>query len=507
MTPLECALDHTESRLPCSPPSFINQRVPMKKSLYILILSICLWPALRTGPAAAHPHVFVDASLTFVLNGTGLAAIRENWLFDDLFSRAILSDLGLTSETLATPEGQAAIREGAFAYLKNYGWFTFVESGGKRVPITETHDFRASLRDGRLVYDFTVPLNLPLSEMNNFRMGVFDPEYYTDIVLVDGGPAFEIDGMVQVSHTIRPGKDQTYWQFIVPDMIHLSVSGAPGEALQPAATAMQEVESPGPVERLMTLVRATQRELTQHLNDFGMELADNPFGSALWLFLGLSFVYGVVHAVGPGHGKAVVCSYFLANPGSLAAGAIMGNAITFVHMGSAAVAVGAAYLIFSSGMGGFAEASRAIQPASYGLLALMGLFLAFRAIRDIRMGGLLSPSCDCTHENEPDDLRSMLTVSFVTGLIPCPGAAVILAFAIGLNIFWTGVLALICMALGMGVTTTLFAWFAVTARSVTLQLSGSNKKILNRVYAGLSICGALAITLFGGALFFGSIGA
>jgi len=479
----------------------------MKKSLCILILSVCLWPALRTGPAAAHPHVFVDTSLTFVFDDTGLAAIRENWLFDDLFSRAILSDLGLAPETLATPEGQAAIRDGAFAYLKNYGWFTFIESGGRRIPVTRTRGFRASLQGGRLVYDFTVPLNLPLSEMSNFRMGVFDPEYYTDIVLVDGGPTFEIDGMVQVSHTIRPGRDQTYWQFIVPDMIHLSVSGAPGGAPQPQAAEMREVDSPGPLEQLMSFVRAAQRELTRRLNDFGMELRDNPLGSALWLFLGLSFVYGVVHAVGPGHGKAVVCSYFLSNPGSLASGAIMGNAITFVHMGSAAVAVGAAYLIFSSGMGGFAEASRTIQPASYGLLTLMGLFLVFKSVRDIRRGGLLAASCDCGRENGPDDLRSMLTVSFVTGLIPCPGAAVILAFAIGLNLFWTGVLALICMALGMGVTTTLFAWFAVTTRSVTLQLSGSNKRIFNRVYAGLSICGAAAIALFGGALFLGSVGA
>jgi nickel/cobalt transporter (NicO) family protein len=287
-------------------------------------------------------------------------------------------------------------------------------------------------------------------------------------------------------------------------MIHLSVSGAPGEAAQTAAD-MREADSPGPMERLMAFVRSAQKELTQRLNTFGMELANNPFGPALWLFLGLSFVYGVVHAVGPGHGKAVVCSYFLANPGSLAAGAIMGNVITFVHMGSAAVAVGAAYMIFSSGMGGFAEASRAIQPASYGLLALMGLFLVIKAVRDIRKGGLLSPACNCAHENEPDDLKSILTVSFVTGLIPCPGAAVILAFAIGLNIFWTGVLALVCMALGMGLTTTLFAWFAVTARSVTLQLTGSNKVVFNRIYAGLSICGASAIALFGGALFFGSI--
>lgn len=482
----------------------------MKNPVSILLLLACLWAVLPVPPAAAHPHVFVDASVTFVLDDSGLAEVRENWIFDDLFSRAVMSDLNLTPADLDTPGGQAAIRDGAFAYLKNYGWFTFIESGGKRVPVTEARDFRASLSDGRLVYDFTLPVGLPADRMNGFRLGVFDPEYYTDIVLVDGGVAFEVDGMLRVSHTIRPGKDQTYWQFIVPDMIHLSVSGAGGQSAPPqqVEAELQAMPSPGPVERIMGLVRAAQRELTQRLNDFGMELRDNPFGSALWLFLGLSFVYGVVHAVGPGHGKAVVCSYFLANPGSLAAGAVMGNAITFVHMGSAAVAVGAAFMIFSSGLGGFAEASRALQPASYGLLTLMGLFLTAKAVRDAARGGLLSASCrGCARdENEPDDFKSILTVSFVTGLVPCPGAAVILAFAIGLNLFWVGMLALVCMAVGMGVTTTLFAWFAVTARSVTLTLSGRNKTLFNRIYAGLSVCGGLAITLFGGALFLGSMG-
>jgi ABC-type nickel/cobalt efflux system permease component RcnA len=96
-------------------------------------------------------------------------------------------------------------------------------------------------------------------------------------------------------------------------------------------------------------------------------------------------------------------------------------------------------------------------------------------------------------------------VSFVTGLIPCPGAAVILAFAIGLNIFWTGVAALLAMALGMGLTTTLFAWFAVSARKAALTLSGRNRRLFNYVHAGLSICGAAAIGLFGTALFIGSL--
>jgi len=473
-------------------------------SLLIMLAFILFGP---TQKVEAHPHVYVDASLTFVVDDSGLVSVRQNWLFDDIFSKAIMADLQLDATSLATPQGQDAIKNGAFAYLANYQYFTLIETDGKRIPITTVEGFKAHLKEGRLVYDFIVPINLPFDQIKNFRAAVFDKEYYSDILLVKDAISFEVDGMAQISHVVRPAKDHTYWQFIVPEAVHLSISNVPGSTPDVPAGDLTEIDAPGPIERFMALVRALQKELTVKLNGFGVDIKDDPFGPALWMFLGFSFLYGIVHAVGPGHGKTVVCSYFLSNPGSWFSGALMGNVITFVHMGSAAVAVGVAYLIFSTGMGGFAAASRALQPASYALLVLMGIFLAIKAVRDILKGGMLvEPSCSI-HDDEvarSKHIKNVLMVSFVTGLIPCPGAAVILAFSIGQDIFWAGVFALVTMAIGMGLTTTLFAWSAVAARGVTLKLSGTNKRFFNWVYAGLSICGALAITLFGAALFMSS---
>ena len=468
----------------------------------ILILAALLGPIFAPGRALAHPHVYVDVSLTFHLDDGGLETVHQNWLCDEIFTRAILSDLGLDAAALAAPAGQAAVRDGAFQYLSNYHYFTLIEADGTRLPVQVEH-FRASLDGERFVYDFDVPLHLPVDRMGNFRMAVFDREYYTDMIYAENGIRFDVKGGIEVGHSIRAAKDQTYWQYIVPSAVHLSVSATSGAA--PVMESEAPDEAPGLLARGLDLVRSAQKELTRRLNGFGTRLKDNPFGPALWMFLGLSFVYGVIHAVGPGHGKAVVCSYFLSRPGSLLSGALMGNAITFVHMGSAAAAVGVAYLVFSTGMGGFAAASRAIQPASYGLLALMGLFLLVKAVLDLRKGGLRAGH-GCDHaEPEGESLRSILAVSFVTGLIPCPGAAVILAFSIGLNIFWTGVMALIVMAAGMGLTTSLFAWFALTARKTTLKLSGRNRRAFNAIHAGLSICGAAAIGLFGAVLLAGSL--
>ena len=477
--------------------------------LLAVLAALALGPLARD--ARAHPHVFVDVSLTFVADGHGLASLREDWLFDEIFTQAILGEVGLAPATLDTPEGQAAIKQGAFDYLANFGYFTFIENGGERLDVTDVRDFRASLREGRLVYDFTVGLNLGYGEVRDFRVAVYDREYYSDILLLKDRIGFEIDGPARVSHAVRPAKDLTYWQFIVPQAVHLSVSspsGSGGAAEVPRAVAAAgDGESPGLLVEVMDRVRAAQKFLTLKLNGFGLDIRANPFGPALWLFLGFAFVYGIVHAMGPGHGKAVVCSYFLSRPGSFLAGAVMGNVITFVHMGSAGVAVALAYLVFSAGMGGVTEASLALQPASYGLLVLMGVFLLVKALRDLARGGLIAePSCPAPGEApaRSENLREMLMVAFVTGLVPCPGAAVILAFSVGQDILWAGLGAIVAMAAGMGVTTTLFAWGAVAARSATLKLSSRNRLLFNWAYGGLSIGGATVIALFGAVLLMSS---
>ncbi|WP_147819862.1 DUF1007 family protein [Salidesulfovibrio onnuriiensis] len=464
--------------------------------------------------AQAHPHVFVDASPTMVINEHGLAGIREHWLFDDMFTSAILSDIGVDPTTVNTESGQSIIRDGAFAYLKNFDYFTAVHLDGKPVPIPEATDFAASItEDNRLVYDFFLPLDIPVSGAEKLRIVLYDKEYYTDILLKEDEISFEVDGQISVSHTIGPAKDLAYWGgYVIPQGINLNLSptGTAEPAPPPVAVKPAPKEDAGLNLRqtVMKYVTAQQKALKKQMTALGNDIREKPLGPAFWMFLLLSFFYGGVHAIGPGHGKTVVCSYFLARPGSLWLGAVMGNAITFVHVGSAVLVVTGAYLLLGQGMGGFHQADRYIQPASYALLTLVGLGLAVKIALDLRKGGLLrGPACpvDTRDMARAGDTRSVLLVSFVTGIVPCPGAAVILAFAIGLNILGAGIAAMLALALGMGLTTTLFAWTAVSARGLALSLSSRNRTFFNWLYAAVSVCGALTIALFGAAMLTGSL--
>jgi ABC-type nickel/cobalt efflux system permease component RcnA len=114
-------------------------------------------------------------------------------------------------------------------------------------------------------------------------------------------------------------------------------------------------------------------------------------GSAVWALLGISFAYGIFHAAGPGHGKAVISSYLIANEET----AKRGIALSFVSalmqalVAIAIVGIGAAILNVTAGQ--MCGAERVIEIASYGLIAAFGARLVyakgggfFRALRSWR---------------------------------------------------------------------------------------------------------------------------
>jgi nickel/cobalt exporter len=100
-------------------------------------------------------------------------------------------------------------------------------------------------------------------------------------------------------------------------------------------------------------------------------------GSAVWALLAISFAYGIFHAAGPGHGKAVISSYLVANQET----ARRGIALSFVSamlqslVAVLIVAIGAWLLnITAKTMCG---AEKVIEIASYALIAAFGLRLVW----------------------------------------------------------------------------------------------------------------------------------
>ena len=95
-------------------------------------------------------------------------------------------------------------------------------------------------------------------------------------------------------------------------------------------------------------------------------------GSAFWALLGISFVYGIFHAAGPGHGKAVISSYLFANEETWRRGVTLSFASAVMQSLTAVAIVGVAAILLGATAKLMGDTVRVIEIVSYGLIALLG---------------------------------------------------------------------------------------------------------------------------------------
>ncbi len=262
---------------------------------------------------------------------------------------------------------------------------------------------------------------------------------------------------------------------------------APPRETKPALVAVQ--------------LNALQRDFREKMTAYARRIQEAPTGATTLGFLGLTFLYGVIHALGPGHGKTIVGSYFLARKGTLLQALAFGNLITFMHVLSAVLIVfGLALIGRQTNIFSFQQVEGGVQNFSYLLIFLIGAFLLLKAIRDLvarrRRGG--------EERDGEADRGSMAALSLSAGLIPCPGAALILLFTIGLDIAWAGIAAMFALGAGMGLTNSMVGVVTLSSRGALMRLTRSSPRLFSVFYSFFALSGALVITLLGLSLFLSS---
>jgi hypothetical protein len=135
-------------------------------------------------------------------------------------------------------------------------------------------------------------------------------------------------------------------------------------------------EGGGGGEGIVGWLMAEQSQLTHLMATKVHALHESP--SAVWGLVALGLVYGVLHAAGAGHGKAVIASYMLANERSLIWGAALALLAALLQAAIAVSLVGAAAFMFNATASGMNQAADAIVLTSYGGVVAIGLWLSWR---------------------------------------------------------------------------------------------------------------------------------
>ncbi len=241
-----------------------------------------------------------------------------------------------------------------------------------------------------------------------------------------------------------------------------------------------------------------QQEMNRTLSRLARDIREQPGGRAFWLFLALSGAYGVLHALGPGHGKTLVASYFLGRKrrGGYLQGLLVSMAASGAHVASAVILVLAASALLMPLSGSLDQTGRLFTRLGGGLLATVGLVMAARAAWALHAGKAQAAHGESLPDAAPRDLRAGIGIAVASGAAPCPIAAMVLAFSLSSGIPLAGSLAMVAMIVGMGFTTWLFAVAALACRdSVTRLCEGPT---LHRATGLLSVTGGLLLSFFGG---------
>lgn len=248
------------------------------------------------------------------------------------------------------------------------------------------------------------------------------------------------------------------------------------------------------------------RELTATLKAIGQSAA------ALPGLLGLAFAYGVFHAAGPGHGKAVISGYIVADNRSLRRGLALSFAAALLQALVAIALVGTLTLLLNATARTMASATTWVEQGSFALVALVGLWVVWRKSgRFLAIGGGAHDAASCDHLHLPDaqqiarlsGWREMVGVVFAAGLRPCAGALIILVFANAQGLLWAGIAATFAMALGTALTTGALAAVAVFFKFAALRLAGGGSLRGARIIAGLELLAAAFVAVLGAALLLG----
>jgi nickel/cobalt exporter len=191
-------------------------------------------------------------------------------------------------------------------------------------------------------------------------------------------------------------------------------------------------------------------------------------------------LFGAVHAMMPGHGKTVLVSYHLGQPGRLREGIANGAILTLTHVGLALVLVLAGFAVISRA---FAQGGRTPQfeLASGVMVTLIGAFLLWRSTRHDHN----------THE------RDGRTLAFMTGMIPCPLTTFIMSYALARGLLAAGLAVTAAMALGMIFTIGGIALAAAFARNRFMGLLARTESWRHGVGTVLEVGGSVMVLAFG----------
>ena len=594
----------------------------MKRVIAALGLS-----AAMASPVLAHPHIFVDAKATITFDDAGqVVGVHNSWTFDEAYSAWAVQGLDTNGDGQLSQEELQPLADDNMQGLSEYEYYTFAGEGPDNLKFAFGSNPVMDYTGGRQTLNFDVALDKPYMIADHLELAINDPEYYVAITFANADTVQLVNAPPNCKVALtdpEPMSDALQNQLadLGPDVVKLppaleqqmrGVQGAilvkcPGGSAtgRPAGPATAPVAAAAPSTALDAATQLAQAEPSPTLvtsgnlplggpppepglvlpktgilgwvskaqADFYLALVKSLDAlkqdwTAFWVLGGLSFLYGVFHAAGPGHGKVVISSYVLANEAQMRRGIWLSFLSAMLQSLVAVAFVLVAALLLGMTSMAMNDAAHWIGVLSYAMIMLLGLWLIVRKVfrlghhhhddapaipsmqslarqhlgqpaHALAAGGpaLTNFSVAATgldaygrrpghahygHNHGGEDhehghahvvmpgqtgggWREQIGVVLAVGLRPCSGALIVLAFALSQGLLAAGIVAVLLMGLGTAITTGSLAALAVGAKGLARKLAGADNPMTSALVWWVELLAAAAVLGFGVILLLASI--
>ena len=306
-------------------------------------------------------------------------------------------------------------------------------------------------------------------------------------------------------------------------------------ALLLAVATFGVLDLPALWDRLVLFGAGLQRDLHRDLAA-AMRAVEASGGTAFWSLIGLGFLYGVFHAIGPGHGKVVISTYLATHESRLARGVTLSLLSSLMQGLTAILLVSGVALIAERSMRDSQSLGIQLEALSYGLIMSVGLFLIWRGLWRLWASynrqehkpedghgqahdhghGHGDGHSACCHGHGPSaeqlekelSFREFFPMILSIGIRPCSGAILVLILAFALQQMPAGIAAVAAMSIGTGLSISALAALSVYARNSAIAFANAFEmegQSLGRLIHLAAIIGGVLIVFFGGALLAGTL--
>lgn len=248
--------------------------------------------------------------------------------------------------------------------------------------------------------------------------------------------------------------------------------------------------------------------------------------SGLLMLMALGFAYGVFHAAGPGHGKAVIAAYAFSHEKAIGRTIVMASAAAALQTFVAITLVTILSVIINVTAPTMRNTTHLVEILSFSAIALVGLMLLWEKSKTLAHGlDIPKHAHDHRHDhhdhhhNLHDDhghshapiapsgsgLSGVISAIIAAGIRPCSGSILILVFALSQSLFYVGIFAAIAIGVGTALTTSGLAVFAILAKQAATKLvekQSAARAVL--VVNGLEVLAAAFVFALGASLLLAS---